>query len=133
MSLQNILLIPVALLCAAASGMGIGNAGLFVLYLTAVCGVEQLEAQGINLVFFLVGTAAALVYHVRKRNIPWRTVFFLALTATAGAAVGALIADALPTKTLKQIFGGMLVISGAMTLLGRKKPSADRSRDLTNK
>jgi uncharacterized membrane protein YfcA len=133
MTLQNVLLIFVALLCAAASGMGIGNAGLFVLYLTAVCGIDQLEAQGINLVFFLVGTATALVFHVKKRNIPWRAVGFLAIMSAIGAAVGALVANSLPTETLKQIFGAMLVISGAMTLFGQKKPSRKSDGDLTNK
>ena len=33
---------------AVLSGMGVGSAGLFVLYLTAFAGLSQLQAQGLN-------------------------------------------------------------------------------------
>ena len=121
MSPQIILLMLAALVCAVLSGIGIGNAGLFVLYLTAVAGVEQLHAQGLNLIFFLVSAAAALLLHVKKRKIPWRLTLCLAVTAALGAAVGACVATVLPTAALRRLFGGMLVISGVITLFGSRK------------
>ncbi|MBE6693846.1 MAG: sulfite exporter TauE/SafE family protein [Ruminococcaceae bacterium] len=121
MSPQIILLMLASLLCAVLSGMGIGNAGLFVLYLTAVAGIGQLQAQGLNLIFFLVSAAAALLIHVKRRKIPWRLTLFLAVIAALAAAVGACVATVLPTSALRRLFGGMLVISGVLTLFGKRK------------
>ena len=38
---------------ALLSGMGVGSAGLLVTYLALVLGMPQLQAQGLNLLFFL--------------------------------------------------------------------------------
>ena len=46
---------------AVLSGMGVGSAGLFVLYLTAFAGLSQLQAQGLTLVFFLLSAHAICV------------------------------------------------------------------------
>ena len=131
MSPQEILLIAITFLCSALSGMGIGNAGLFVLYLVAVAGVEQLRAQGLNLVFFLLSATAALVVHVKRRTIPRRIVCALTVAAGIGAVLGALTATSLPTDTLRKLFGGMLVISGLFSLLGGRKKSAASPPDST--
>ena len=69
---------------AVLSGMGVGSAGLFVLYLTAFAGLSQLQAQGLNLVFFLLSAGASFLYHVRRRQIPWGLVAFLILCAVPG-------------------------------------------------
>ena len=61
-----------AALAAVLSGLGIGSAGLFVLYLTFVAGYSQPEAQALNLLFFLLSAGASLLLHVRRRRIPWR-------------------------------------------------------------
>ena len=67
---------------ALLSGMGVGSAGLFVLYLTSVAGLPQLQSQGLNLVFFLLSAGASFLYHVRRRHIPWGLVLFLILCHT---------------------------------------------------
>lgn len=123
MSPQGILLIAITFICSALSGMGIGNAGLFVLYLVAVAGMEQLRAQGLNLVFFLLSAATALAVHLKRRRIPKRIAIVLAVASSLGAILGAFTAVSLPTDILRKLFGGMLVISGLFSLFGGRKKS----------
>ena len=131
MSPQGILLRVITFLCSALSGMGIGNAGLFVLYLVTFAGVEQLRAQGLNLVFFLLSATTALAVHAKIRKIPLRIVWSLAATAALGAIAGSILATSLPTDTLRKLFGGMLTVSGLFSLFGGHKKSTPPPSDST--
>ena len=54
--------VSAAFLIAILSGMGVGSAGLLVVYLTMVLGAPQLTAQGINLLFFLPSALIACFF-----------------------------------------------------------------------
>lgn len=110
-----------ALAAGVLSGLGIGSAGLFVLYLTLVAGMEQTEAQGINLIFFLLSAGASLLFHYQQRHIPWKTVAFLVLCAIPGTLLGTRLVKLLDPTLIRRLFGGMLIITGGMTLLKKKK------------
>lgn len=102
---------------AVLSGMGVGSAGLFVLYLTAFAGLSQLQAQGLNLVFFLLSAGASFLYHVRRRQIPWGLVAFLILCAVPGSLLGAGLMRRLDSATVRRLFGGMLTLAGGSSLI----------------
>ena len=106
---------------AALSGMGVGGGGLLVLYLVFVKNMGQLEAQGINLLFFIVSAIAAFLYNVRKRKINYRLCVLLCLCGIAGAVVGALSANMIPPQTVRKIFGWLLIGSGIWSFLKEKK------------
>ena len=116
-----------ALLCAVLSGMGVGSAGLFVLYLTLVAGYAQPEAQAINLLFFLLSAGAALFLHVRDRKIPPRLVLFLVACAIPGALCGSALVRILDATLIRKLFGGMLVVSGLPALLSRRREKRKRT------
>lgn len=102
---------------AVLSGMGVGSAGLFVLYLTTFAGLSQLQAQGLNLVFFLLSAGASFLYHVRRRQIPWGLVAFLILCAMPGSLLGAGLMRRLDSTTVRRLFGGMLTLAGGSSLI----------------
>ena len=110
-----------AFVAAILSGLGIGSAGLFVLYLTLIAGYSQPEAQALNLMFFILSAGAALLLHVRERKIPWRVVLFLIACAIPGALVGSFLVRALNATIIRKLFGGMLVVTGIPTLLSGKR------------
>lgn len=113
-----------AFLAAILSGLGIGSAGLFVLYLTLIAGFPQPEAQALNLLFFLLSAGAALLYHVRERKIPWRVVLFLIACAVPGALTGCWLVRNLDASLIRKLFGGMLVVTGLPALFrGRRHRS----------
>ena len=121
-----------ALVAAALSGLGVGSAGIFVLYLTFIAGYSQPEAQGANLLFFLLSAGSALFFHARRRNIPWRAVAVMVLAAVPGAVLGTWLLRRLDADVVRRLFGGMLIIAGALSLrAGRTgERSGERSGEL---
>ena len=119
---QHLLTTLVAAFAAALlSGMGLGSAGLFILYLTLVAGYSQPEAQALNLLFFLLSAGASLLYHRLARRIPPRLVLFLAVCAIPGAFLGSYLARTLDASLIRKLFGGMLVLTGLPVLLRRDR------------
>ena len=110
-----------AWIAAILSGMGVGSAGLFVLYLTLVAGYAQPEAQAINLLFFLLSAGASLLVHRTERRIPRRLVRHLILWAIPGALVGCYLVRVLDATLIRKLFGGMLVATGLPALLVRRR------------
>lgn len=114
-----------AFFAAILSGLGIGSAGLFVLYLTLIEGYSQPEAQALNLLFFILSAGAALLLHIRERKIPLRVVLFLIACAIPGALVGSYLVRILDASLIRKLFGGMLVVTGLPALFsGRKHPKS---------
>ncbi len=103
------------------SGLGIGSAGLFVLYLTLVLDMGQVQAQGLNLLFFIMSAGASLFFHIGKRHIPWRVVGFLVICALPGAVLGTYLVSVWDTLLIRRLFGVMLTVSGSMALFRKAK------------
>lgn len=106
----------VALAASTLSGTGIGGGGLLVIYLTLVKNVEQLCAQGINLVFFLSGASSAIPIHLRKRKIDMCAVIIIGLTGAVFAFLGLQVAKLMDGRLLRMIFGAMLAVCGLKVL-----------------
>ncbi len=109
------------LVCGVLSGLGIGGGTLLMVWMSAVCGMEQRLAQGINLLFFLPAAACALIFHAKNRLIRWELVLPAALTGAAAAALTAWLTAGLDTALLRRLFGGFLLLVGLRELLYRDK------------
>ena len=108
------------LVLAALSGLGVGSAGLPVIYLTLIEKLPQLQAQGISLVFFLFSSGAALLVHL-LRTPPLRAVWLLLPTGLLGAFVGSALAGVLPQPLLRTFFAFFLILTGTWGLFSRRK------------
>ncbi len=129
MSPSLLVTVLAAFAAAVLSGLGIGSAGLFVLYLTLIAGYSQPEAQALNLLFFILSAGAALLLHIRERRIPWRVVLFLIVCAMPGALTGSYLVRLLDATLIRKLFGGMLVITGVPTLFARTRaPGQSRAQ-----
>ena len=120
----------VAFAIAILSGLGIGSGGLLVIYLTLVEGADQLIAQGVNLLFFLFSSGAALVLHLKKRRLFWGVILIMSLAGLVGSAAGSLLALSLPSHVLRRLFGGMLTLSGVTVLYKSRKNGRKNTSDL---
>ena len=109
--------IIVFFLIAALSGMGVGSAGILVVWLTVFDSVPQLAAQGLNLFFFLFSSSASLLIHVKRRKIFWGVIVIMTATGSVGALIGSIAANAFDPSILARLFGGMLLISGALSFV----------------
>lgn len=111
----------VSTLIGILAGLGVGGGGLLVIYLTMVSGMEQLSAQGINLVFFIFCAAASLFVHLKRRNINIKRCLALSTVGIAASIPGIMLSHSLDTHILRKIFGALLIFSGITVLLHRKK------------
>ena len=113
-------LVAVAVGAAAGvlSGFGVGGGTLLVVYLTAFAGVDQHQAQGINLLYFLPAALLALPAHVRNGYLEKRVLLPAAGAGLACAAAAAWAATAMDTELLKKLFGGFLIAVGLKEVYG---------------
>lgn len=102
------------------SAMGFGGGGVLIIYLTTFLSLEQKQAQGINLLFFLITGIFALIGNGRKGLTDKRKLPSFLLTALPGLIIGYLLLPVIETVVLKKLFGGVLVILGAKELFKKK-------------
>ena len=116
-------------LAGTAGSLGLGGGSVLLLYLTLMAGVEQLTAQGINLIFFLPVAVLALFLHRKNGYIEWKSAIPCALFGLAGAVAGSLVAGMLEAGILRKIFGGVLVLIGLRELFYKKKKEDEKQAD----
>ena len=114
-------LIPLAVGAATGvlSGFGVGGGTLLLVYLTAVAGVDQHLAQGINLLYFLPAGLLALPAHIKNGYVEKKAVLPCIAAGLTCAALCAWAATGLEADLLRKLFGGFLVLIGLRELLGR--------------
>ena len=101
------------------SAWGIGGGTLLLLVMTLFLGVDQITAQGINLLYFIPTAAMALVQH-RKNGLLDAPVLHSAIPGgLPAAALGACLATAVDVSALKKPFGVFLLAAGLYTVFSR--------------
>ncbi|MBP3521031.1 MAG: sulfite exporter TauE/SafE family protein [Oscillospiraceae bacterium] len=105
------------------SGFGVGGGTLLLIYMTAVAGLDQHLAQGINLLYFLPAAATALPSHIKNGYIEKETASPAILAGLVGTALGAWAATGLEVTLLRRCFGLYLLFVGLKELF-RKSPQA---------
>lgn len=101
-----------AFLSALLGSMGLGGGGVLILFLTLFAGLDQLTAQGINLMFFIpIAFIATFIYH-KKGDINWRKLIPIILPGIPGCFLGILISSFIGSEILGKIFGIGLIFLG---------------------
>ena len=106
------------------SAWGVGGGTLLLLIMTLFLGVDQVTAQGINLLYFLPTAGIGLLFHRKNGLLDKQVIRSAAPWGIVAAAAGALLATAVDTAMLRKPFGVYLLIAGVMTLWqskGQKK------------
>lgn len=106
----------VSFLTGVLASMGMGGGMLLIIYLTIFAGVGQLQAQGINLVFFLPIAAASLVFHVKNKLLDYKKALPAMLTGIAASAAFSLLAAYIKTEYLEKAFGLFIAFVGVVGL-----------------
>lgn len=103
------------------SGFGVGGGTLLLVWLTAVAGMDQHLAQGINLLYFLPAAVLALPAHWKNGYIEKKALLPAVLTGLLAAGGCAWLASGLETGFLRKCFGGFLIAVGLTQLFGKAK------------
>jgi uncharacterized membrane protein YfcA len=122
MTLQIILvLLAVGLAAGFLSGMvGIGGGIIIVPVLVYFLGFTQHQAQGTTLFMFLlpIGILGVMNYH-KQGYVDYKTALIVCTTFVFGSYFGSKLSISLDQKTVKQIFGVIIILLGIKMLLGK--------------
>jgi hypothetical protein len=105
-----ILLVLAGLAAGALGGMGMGGGTILIPVLTIFFGVEQKQAQAINLVAFIPMAIASLIVHVKNKRVETKGILWIIIPATVLSLAGSMLAQAINGEILKRIFGGFLLL-----------------------
>lgn len=103
-------------LSALLGAMGFGGGSVLIIYLTTATDMPQKEAQGINLVFFVATALFALIGNAKKGLIDKSSLKSFIPLSLIGLVIGFLLLPIIPSKMLKKLFGGALLILGLKEL-----------------
>lgn len=112
------ILLAVGLLAGFLSGMvGIGGGIIIVPVLVYFLGFTQHQAQGTTLFMFLlpIGILGVMNYH-KQGYVDYKTALIICSTFIFGSYFGSKLAISLDQKTIKQIFGAVIILLGAKML-----------------
>ena len=100
------------LLSGVIGAMGLGGGAVLLIYLTLFGGVDQLKAQGINLLFFIPIAVVSVAIYAFKKQIDFKTVILFGAAGLCGATAGVFLTEWVGSALLSKIFGGALVAAG---------------------
>lgn len=119
---MNVILPIIAgFLAGIAGSMGLGGGSVLIIYLTVFVGVEQLVAQGINLIFFLPTAAVAVFVYSKKRIIKWKKILPVMMFGVIGTVLTSFWVGHLNSYLIKKIFGLVIALYGFYELFSRGK------------
>ena len=95
-------------------GMGLGGGIVLIPALTLLMGTEQHTAQGMTLFAYLPMALAALVMHIKQKQIRLKPVLFLTGFGCAGGAAGYGLASVMAGETLRVIFAVFLIAAALL-------------------
>lgn len=114
-----IILAVVGLLSGICASLGIGGGFVLLLYLTAIASMPQMEAQLLNLIFFLPIAIVSLVFHIRHKLIDFKAVWPSVAGGFAGVFAGVWIASSLTNEWLSKLFALFILFVGIRELLSK--------------
>lgn len=113
---MNFAVIVSSLISGMLGAMGFGGGTVLVIYLTGILAFEQKQAQGINLVFFLLTGIFGLIGNIRKGLVDKRSLVELIKYALPGMILGFILLPFVPSHLLRKFFGGALLLLGIKTV-----------------
>lgn len=101
--------------------MGFGGGGILILYLTLYRDIPQLNAQGINLIFFIPSAVLAIIMHTRNHLIDWKIAVKYILYGLIGVTIGYLALKFIDENIIAKIFSVILILTGIKELFSKNK------------
>lgn len=106
----------VSFLTGIFASLGLGGGMILIIYLTVFASLPQLQAQGINLVFFVPIALVSLILHSKNHMIEWKKTVPIIITGTIFVIIFSLLANSMNDRLLGRIFGGFIILAGIKEL-----------------
>ncbi|MBR2044428.1 MAG: sulfite exporter TauE/SafE family protein [Clostridia bacterium] len=115
--MMDIIKIIAGLLSGIIGGMGLGGGAVLLIYLKLFENLNQIKAQGINLLFFIPIAAVAISIYAFSHLIKWKTVLKMCLSGIPGCISAVMLRGALGGEKLGKIFAIILIILGISEII----------------
>lgn len=102
----------IAFITGILSSMGVGGGMLLIIWMTSFIQINQFNAQGINLLFFIPVALLSVIRHCRSGMIDIKTMLPGIAAGIIGTVFGFYAANTIDTELLKDIFSVFLIIIG---------------------
>ena len=113
---MDLYMIISSLLAGLLGSMGFGGGSVLIIYLVNFSGLEQKQAQGINLVFFIPCALLSIIAYKKRGMVNIRSTLPVTAFAIIGAVAGFIILRLIPTYILSKLFGVFLLVFGVWQL-----------------
>ncbi|MFI3140701.1 MAG: sulfite exporter TauE/SafE family protein [Clostridia bacterium] len=107
--------------------MGFGGGTILIVYLTVFLGLQQTNAQGINLVFFIPCAIYAVISYVKQGLIDKLLSIKLTLSSLIGVVIGYYLLTLIEPDLLGKIFGGFLILLALKEIFFTKNNNAQKN------
>lgn len=111
-----LLIAAVSFASGLLGSLGMGAGTVLLLYLRVWGGMEQLAAQGVNLIFFLPIAALSIVLHARSRLIDWKAAGLCIAAGIPAVFLGVWLGGVIGTGLLSKLFAVLLLGVGVREL-----------------
>ena len=110
-------MIIVSAISAILAGMGIGGGALFIILSTLFLGIEQKNAQTLNLLLFIMASISATISNLKDKKIDFDLVRKTVIYIIIGSAIGTYFANKINSQDLKKYFLYFLVAIGIYEII----------------
>jgi hypothetical protein len=111
----------ISFLAGVSASLGLGGGMFLIVYLTVFAGISQTEAQGINLIFFIPLSTAALWLHARNGLVEWKKILPAVLSGALSAAFFSFAANNANPVWTRRFFGVFVLLAGMKFLSEKRK------------
>ena len=115
-----IIKILVGFLSGLTASMGLGGGFILVIYLTTILEINQIDAQGMNIMFFIPIAIISTLMHVKNKLIDKKPLLISTISGILGASIGILTTLFLKIDWLSKLFSALLFIFGLRELFHKK-------------
>ncbi len=103
------------------ASMGLGGGLVLILYMSIFTSFSQIEAQGINLIFFIPIAIFSLILNENKKKdekklIRWKSMIISIIFGIIGAFLGSFLTSYIDANLLRKFFAIFIIIIGIREL-----------------
>ncbi len=109
----------VSFLTGILASLGLGGGMILIIYLTIFAGIPQIQAQGVNLFFFIPIALLALFFHNKNHLIDWKTVLRIIIPGIVSVILFSIFANHIDNTILQKLFGGFVIIGGIKEIFSK--------------
>ena len=106
----------VSLASGLLGSLGMGAGAVLLLYLRVFAGMEQMEAQGVNLLFFLPIAVFSLLLHAKNHLVSWKAAGLCVAAGLPAVFLGVWLGGRMGGALLSKAFAVLLLAIGVREL-----------------